>query len=194
MFQKFSKSVTRTRKWIFDAFMSLLGRKKYDDINISSIAEEAGVARQSLYRNFTSKNDIVYKYIQTLFDNFEHKVIDYQHEGRTDVLEFYLLFFDSIYENREEFLKLNQAELTYMLFGSLWEYRDRIDSQIQDGKLNELVKYETGGIVVMTASWIEKGMNSPPDEMAKLAMQFTGSVDPDYTIVSLLKFYMCGDE
>ena len=73
MFKAINKQVERTRKWIFNALLTLLGKKPYNEIKIANIAEEAGVARQSFYRNFENKDDIIIKYIEDIFSEFVTK-------------------------------------------------------------------------------------------------------------------------
>jgi AcrR family transcriptional regulator len=65
MLQKSSsnnRQVQRTRSWIFDALMILMDERSYEKITISDITEKAGIARQTFYRNYDDKDDVVYEY------------------------------------------------------------------------------------------------------------------------------------
>jgi AcrR family transcriptional regulator len=65
MLQKSSsnnRQVQRTRSWIFDALMILMDERPYEKITISDITEKAGIARQTFYRNYDDKDDVVYEY------------------------------------------------------------------------------------------------------------------------------------
>jgi hypothetical protein len=42
--------------------MILMDEKPYDKITVSDIVEKAGIARQTFYRNFNDKNEVVFEY------------------------------------------------------------------------------------------------------------------------------------
>ena len=45
---------------ITDALLKLMQTNRLSDISISQICDEAGVGRASFYRNFQSKEDVIY--------------------------------------------------------------------------------------------------------------------------------------
>ena len=47
---------------IIDAFYSLIKKKPFQEISITEIAETAGVSRLTFYRNFESKENVVFEY------------------------------------------------------------------------------------------------------------------------------------
>jgi AcrR family transcriptional regulator len=57
-----NRQVQRTRSWIFEALMILMDAKPYEKITISDVTEKAGIARQTFYRNYDDKDDVVYEY------------------------------------------------------------------------------------------------------------------------------------
>ena len=62
-----NRQVQRTKSWIFDAVMLLMDEKPYDKITVSDITEKAGIARQTFYRNYNDKDDVVFEYIAKIF-------------------------------------------------------------------------------------------------------------------------------
>ena len=62
-----SRQVLRTRSWIFEALMLLLDEKPYAKIGICDITKKAGIARQTFYRNYNSKDDIVSEHLMGTF-------------------------------------------------------------------------------------------------------------------------------
>ncbi|MDR2516891.1 MAG: TetR/AcrR family transcriptional regulator [Spirochaetaceae bacterium] len=58
-----SRQVRRTRSWIFDALMLLMEEKPWHKITVSGITQKAGIARQTFYRNYGSKEDIAIEYL-----------------------------------------------------------------------------------------------------------------------------------
>jgi len=62
-----NRQVQRTKSWIFDSLMLLMDEKPYDSITVSDIAEKAGVARPTFYRNFDDKDEVVLQYLNNSF-------------------------------------------------------------------------------------------------------------------------------
>ncbi|MDR0636641.1 MAG: TetR/AcrR family transcriptional regulator [Treponema sp.] len=56
-----NRQVQRTKSWIFEALMILMDEKSYDKITVSDIVEKAGIARQTFYRNFNDKNEVIFE-------------------------------------------------------------------------------------------------------------------------------------
>jgi hypothetical protein len=56
-----NRQVRRTKGWIFEALMILMDEKPYDKITVSDIVEKAGIARQTFYRNFNDKNEVIFE-------------------------------------------------------------------------------------------------------------------------------------
>jgi len=63
-----NRQIERTKSWIFDALMLLMDEKPYDKITISDIAEKAGVARPTFYRNFDDKDEVILQYLGNSFN------------------------------------------------------------------------------------------------------------------------------
>jgi AcrR family transcriptional regulator len=57
------------RSWVFEALMLLLDKKAYGKVTIGDIAKKAGVARQTLYRMFKDKDDIVSQFLTESADS-----------------------------------------------------------------------------------------------------------------------------
>jgi hypothetical protein len=56
-----NRQVQRTRGWIFEALMVLMDETPYDKITVSDIVKKAGIARQTFYRNFNDKNEVLFE-------------------------------------------------------------------------------------------------------------------------------------
>ena len=63
-----NKQVQRTKSWIFEALMFLMDEKPYEKITVSDIAEKAGVARPTFYRNFNDIDEVALEYLNNSFN------------------------------------------------------------------------------------------------------------------------------
>ncbi len=181
-----NKQTKRTRNWIFNALMTLLGKKPYEEIKIANITDEAGVARQSFYRNFTSKDDIIRKFIEGIVDEYVEKVqLKYKKDG-FDAYELYLIYFKTFYEHRENLIKLRNASLIQIFYYAIGSYAKHTEKYI-DPKLNsDTVKFLLGGIATMTVAWIEKGMTEPPEDISMRVTNLTQRFDDNFSLLKLI--------
>jgi len=93
-----NKQVQRTKSWIFDSLMLLMEEKPYDSITVSDIADKAGVARPTFYRNFDDKDEVVLQYLNNSFGTenddkhnniillFDHKYLIKQQKNLKKIL------------------------------------------------------------------------------------------------------------
>ena len=88
-----------TRECLQIALMKLMTEKPIEKITISEIAKKAGVSRAAFYRNYDSKEEIIEDGCQTLFLKLQKSL----EECRGDWKKWYLVFFETIRENKETF-------------------------------------------------------------------------------------------
>ena len=55
-----------------DALFTLMSNKEFNDITITELSKKAGVSRLSFYRNYTSKEEIIIKYLD---DNYQGDIV-----------------------------------------------------------------------------------------------------------------------
>ncbi len=65
--------IERSKKYISEAMLQLLTKKKYDEITINDIVEKAGVSRMTFYRQFYDKKEVIKYILDNRTDNFISK-------------------------------------------------------------------------------------------------------------------------
>ena len=71
--------------YITEALLSLLEKKEYKDISITEICKKAGVTRMSFYRNFESREDILFKKVRNVTDSFlKESAISYKNDTASE--------------------------------------------------------------------------------------------------------------
>ena len=53
-----------------DALLSLMEERRFQEISVKDIADKAGVARLTFYRNFETKENVLLRYFDGLFDEY----------------------------------------------------------------------------------------------------------------------------
>ena len=138
---------------IIDALLILLKTQMLEEIRIVDLVQLAEVSRNSFYRNFTDKDDVLRRYISDVTDKW------YQKAG----MDFF------------SYRKDYQFFIPLLYF--LYEYRDLTSILIRNGKLHLLKEefdhraltfaYLSGGVFNVYRRWAETGHVETPEEIAE---------------------------
>ncbi len=142
-----------------------------DRITVKEIVEACGTTRQTFYRNFQDKYDLINWYFdKLLLESFAH-----MGEGET-VYEGLVKKFDYIREEKVFFagafrsddhnsLKEHDFELILQFYLDL--IREKT-GRIPEEKIRFLLEMYCRGSIYMTVKWVLGGMKATPEELAKL--------------------------
>ena len=130
--RKPNRQVERTKSWIFEAVMLLMDEKPYNKINISDIAEKAGIARPTFYYNYNDKDDVIFEYLMSMFNSELMSIME-----KTDKDEKHdaiIFLFDAIN------IKKHQNTIKKIL--SAVDMEDRLFREIQKFPMSFIEKYK----------------------------------------------------
>ncbi|WP_311407657.1 TetR/AcrR family transcriptional regulator [Liquorilactobacillus uvarum] len=170
---KLNPQVRRTHEWTFKALMFLLREKDFDKITIKEITAKAGIARQTFYRNYTDKNDIVQKYIDIIFIDFV-KQFD-EKKKSLDRCQCYFRTLKNYQQSLIELTQLYDPEVIYKTFSKYLDvFIEFLKRKEPPEKVNQHPKYfkkyqimyQVGGAIFITAEWVKEKMEIPVEEMA----------------------------
>ena len=162
----------KTRKAIFQAFRSLLVRKRYDHITVGDITEEANVGRSTFYAHFETKDLLLDAMCDELFHHiFENTPCPWKNTG--DGLEGELVH--TLFHIRE-----SQNDLSGILLSDSSElflryFKDHlrimfsayIDTFHADVPKDFLLNHLVGSFSETVTWWIKEGMRTSPEDIAK---------------------------
>ena len=145
-----------------------------DKITVKNIVEGCGVTRQTFYRNFLDKYDLINWYFDKLvLQSFEQ--IGMGHtvgESLTRKFEFILnekVFFTEAFRSDDRnSLKEHDFELILQFYTDLIA---RKTSQPLDDELHFLLEMYCQGSVYMTVKWVLGGMKDSPEQMARTLVE-----------------------
>lgn len=148
--------------YITEAFLILLKRKAYKDISITEICQKAGVTRMSFYRNFESKEDILYRKVRGITDTFlKESAISYKNDT---VTEYFVKLFTHMEKQRELCEALDKAGQFHMI-------KDEFDRVFQNVHKDNYDEYKSfflsGGIYNVFFFWFRNGCQEKPEDVAK---------------------------
>ena len=167
---------------IIESLVGLLEKHRYETISVSKITQEALVARNSFYRNFNSKEEIIQTYIKVLIDEYSQIWYSENRLEITKVLDLTRVLFP-FFKKQANFIKtLKENNLISILQTELAEYimqLVKIKSNLQSEFLHltekEIVFYITfhsAGICQVLVHWIETGCRENEEEMAMMLASF----------------------
>lgn len=96
----------KSRKYICDAMMMLLKKKKYDDITINDIVNKAGVSRMTFYRQFYDKKEIIRAMIEERTNDYLSRI-----KGTKVTRESLVLSFEALIASKDFTRRIIEADL-----------------------------------------------------------------------------------
>ena len=155
-----------TKLYIYKALIKLLGKKQYDKITVCEITKTAGVSRMSFYRNFESKEDLIFKGINDIVKSVNNKIK--QHE----VINTYTItkeFFEIFKNFKSIFPSFDNSSITKTMLDTIIK---RMRENVPVDYMNKTSKYIPifyfGAISTTMIDWLKSGANETPDEMARM--------------------------
>lgn len=166
-----NKLVLRTRSWIFQSLILLMPTNEYKDLSITSIVEKAGVSRQSFYRNYKSKDDIIIKFFDEVFNDFLCNVQD----NHLSASETYQAYFSTLYNHKDALSIIYNASLDYLIYKILISYtthfKNNASCEYKDMSpilKSYIIQYQLGGLVSITMEWIKNGLLESPKSLGEI--------------------------
>lgn len=101
----------QSKEYLAEALLELMKKKPFAKIKIQDITDKAGLSHMAYYRNFSSKEDIVVYYLDTITDKFitESNIIRYN--NKDDFRKFIGILFSHLISVKEIALLLYQNNL-----------------------------------------------------------------------------------
>jgi len=149
-------------QYITNSLFELMKVKPYNDVSITEITDKAKVNRVSFYRNFTSKEDIINKWITSTTQNFLSKSdINYQKDS---TLDYFTKLFTHLEKYKTEAMLIYKANLFNLL-------KDEFDNNIINLHKKEYSNYKSyflaGGIFNVYYFWLINGCKETPQQVAE---------------------------
>lgn len=160
----------RMKYLLADAMKQCMKKASVEKITVKEIVEECGTTRQTFYRNFQDKYDLINWYFdKILLESFEH-----MGEGRTvyeglvnkfHYIEKEKLFFRAAFNNdAQNSLREHDFHLIMQF------YTDRIEGKTgrkMTDHLRFLLEMYCQGSIYMTVQWVLGKISSTPERMAQ---------------------------
>ena len=150
----------RYRRMILDAFAALTRTTPYGEITILRIVQEADVSRQTFYRHFRSKDEILAAMLQRIADGVTERLQSLQQPTRREIFATYLSF----WRENADFLRIVYGEIM----------REKLDilrphfAALSEREFDLMKSFLIGGLYQLKADWYAQGFEEEPDFLAAL--------------------------
>lgn len=177
--QEPDRRIKRTRKLLHQALHDLLTRKRYDDITVQDIIDQADVGRSTFYAHYQDKEDLAVSELIRIMDELNQAIEESDPQGK-QILPTRGLF-DHIMKHPEVFSgMLHDRGMEFFFEKGQQYWANRIEERLQallppDRKPDippKMIAATTAGtLVTMMRWWLDHKMPYSADQMAQYADQ-----------------------
>ncbi len=158
-----------TRLSICTALLELMEKKSIDEISVTELVKRAGVSRQSFYRNYDSKEDIIIEIEETILATVKETLSDPKYDG--DLRLWLLDLFKTVKENATLIKVLKRTSISDVLFY-------KVPFIVEDiiGESSTKTHYHIVGSLAalrkIILEWVFSGMKESCETMADLCLVY----------------------
>ena len=154
---------TYVKQKITETLLELLKNSELSDINIGEITAIAGVSRNSFYRNYTSKEDIIRSYFSNLLSGWE---AEWKQTGSDSNTELFGHLFMYLKQHSDTMILIQERNLFYLFkqgYLTLWG---------PSAEMNNMTAYTlsfiANGVFGWIEEWLKRGMKESAENMIAL--------------------------
>lgn len=167
-----AKANKLTRECLQTALTALMREKPFDTISVTELVKRSGVSRQSFYRNYHSKEDILKDMCRSMGENITSAMLDSKYVRNT--CQWYYDLFVYVNKNQETIGMMIQAKVEWAMRETFVPSLYTIFQTESEEEYYQLIAYE-GGLNAIVGEWFSSGMKKDMMEMAKLCDEFYGA-------------------
>ncbi|WP_320163928.1 TetR/AcrR family transcriptional regulator [uncultured Trichococcus sp.] len=152
------------KECIADALVKVMASKSFNDITITEIVSLADVGRATYYRNFSSKDDILYYKITLLLSEWLEKI-----PPNVNRKEKTTLFFKFLQSEKELLELIYKHEKGYIILDSYLNMPPDLRHVLDEQNIMDI--FYIYGVFGITEAWIKNGMLEDPEELASILLR-----------------------
>ncbi|SHJ36627.1 TetR/AcrR family transcriptional regulator [Parasporobacterium paucivorans] len=176
--KKIDRRVRRTKRLLLNALIQLMSGKKINKITVKELTDLADVNRATFYLYYRDIYDMVDQVETEMLSEFTVAYKKYSSSASTyeEMMPFITYVFEFVKNNSEMCKILLGPDGNYSFIQKFREAINNSQPLLLDTsskiKLNYYKPFIISGCIGVIQKWLENGMDSSPDEMAKLIIDF----------------------
>lgn len=160
----------KTKYRLADSIKECMKTKQVDKITVQNIVDGCNMTRQTFYRNFKDKYDLINWYFDKLvLESFAEigvdKTVCQSLQEKFEFIKREKIFFTEAFRS-DDYNSLKEHDFE-LIMGFYTELVTRKSGNELPEEIMFLLEMYCQGSVYMTVKWVLSGMNKTPEEMAK---------------------------
>ena len=174
--KKVDRRILRTRQALFEALLDLMLEKRYADISVRDIVEQANIGRATFYLHYKDKDDLLTSNLEAMFVDIAARIRPLLRQA---IMGGQPLPSEIIFREAQQNAPLYRMILTGQGGSAVWHrlyqtitdlYREVIQALIVGGdspiEVGILANYVAGSVLSTIKWWLESDTRYPPEYMA----------------------------
>ncbi len=167
-----SESNKLAKEYIVTALIELMKVQDYHDITITDLTKKAGVSRMAYYRNYTSKEDIINKFIDDVGTSIHEKLESLR--SHADVYAYYYELFMQLGSYNDLAITAYHAGLGELILAQITK---NMALTFPGEGMSATERYRhlhiAGAFYNIFINWLKNGQKESVADMAKLCCSLT---------------------
>lgn len=170
-----SPQALRSQTLITDALFELMKHESIRDISVTQICQQAHVARQTFYRNYRTKEEVIERHLRRLWIDHYTECPPSFDDMEYDISELY----EHLPISRNMLQAIADANLYLVLYSSIHDAllrsssRGKLDPMLGDARHNRYLYCFIASTICATLSlWTVSGFRETTDELARMNILF----------------------
>lgn len=163
----------RSKKWMEEALLQLMEQKHFSEITVTEITAKAGVSRLTFYRNFDTKEEVLLRYFDAIFQDYLQSI----QEDTACTLENALCkCFEYWHTHKEESRLLIRDDLSAILYKPYGQYMDQVLKNVSVPRTlsHTQKRFIVGGLYFITQDWFENNDGRTAEDMTEEVLSLLG--------------------
>ncbi|MGG1660952.1 TetR/AcrR family transcriptional regulator [Brevibacillus sp. NRS-1366] len=174
----------QSREWIILALLHLMEKNPYSLISITEITRKAGLARQTFYRNYQDKDDILFDYLCSQYAKYWRIPEDQDVLGEKMYVALFRMWRDQTPDSLLENIWNRDRKIRQIIFRSVEHYIQGLfhngpnegGTSRQEGMLYYAQRSLASTLHILLIEWTTGLFRESPEEMGRIAYQLTSSM------------------
>ena len=160
------------KECIVTALIELMKVREYNSISITDITRKTGVSRMAYYRNYTSKVDILNKYMEEVGISIHERIVKLN--SREELFDYYRALFQQLGEYRDLGITAYRAHLGELILNNISKNMALTFPPEKDSpRARYRHLYLAGAFYNVFIEWLKAGRQEDIDEMARLCCELS---------------------